>query len=71
MRAIEELKKLRKQGIYCISLRKASRLLGMHPSTLRNHIYRDRIKAKIFELDGKTRYLIDVESLIEFLESGW
>ena len=70
MRAIEELKRLQKWGIYCISLRKASRITGMHPSTLKNHIYKERIKAKILEYDGKTRYLIDIQSLIEFLENA-
>jgi len=71
MLAIEELKKLKKNGRYCISLRRASKILGMHPSTLKNHILKDRIRAKILEIDGKTRYLIDVESLIEFLEKGF
>ncbi|RUM32673.1 MAG: hypothetical protein DSY42_00505 [Aquifex sp.] len=71
MLAIEELKKLKRNGRYCVSLRKASKILGMHPSTLKNHILKDRIKAKILEIDGKTRYLIDVDSLIEFVESGY
>jgi len=71
MRAVEELKKLLESGQYCISLRKASKMLGVSMNTLRQHIYKGRIDAKIVEYDGKTRFFIDIRSLIEFIESGY
>ncbi|GAB6066029.1 hypothetical protein JCM9492_11210 [Aquifex pyrophilus] len=68
MKAIEELKKLEEKGQYCISLRRASKLLGVHMNTLKMWIWKGKIEARIYEENGRTRYFIDTKSLRKFLE---